>query len=92
VIGGKALVPDTGTPLRSAVVQHADSQPENIYTDIVSATGGADTVTDTLVTPFGTSPWTGRSAVSTPPRRWTPATPSPPVSTPHQRQPPPSTR
>jgi hypothetical protein len=26
---------------------------ENIYTDIVSATGGADTVTDTLVTPFG---------------------------------------
>jgi len=26
---------------------------ENVYTDIVSATGGPDTVTDTLVTPFG---------------------------------------
>ncbi len=26
---------------------------ENVYTDIVSATGGPDTVSDTLVTPFG---------------------------------------
>jgi hypothetical protein len=26
---------------------------ENVYTDTVSTTGGADTVTDTLVTPFG---------------------------------------
>ena len=26
---------------------------ENVYTDIPSTTGGADTITDTLVTPFG---------------------------------------
>ena len=30
---------------------------ENIYTDIPSATGGADTVTDTLVTPLGVIDW-----------------------------------
>jgi hypothetical protein len=31
----------------------AGSGVENVYSDIVSATGGADTITDTLVTPYG---------------------------------------
>jgi hypothetical protein len=34
-------------------VNWADTGVENIYSDIVSATGGADTITDTLVTPWG---------------------------------------
>ena len=29
---------------------------ENLYTDIVSTTGGADAITDTLVTPLGDFP------------------------------------
>jgi hypothetical protein len=34
-------------------VNWADTGVENVYSDIVSATGGADTITDTLVTPWG---------------------------------------
>jgi hypothetical protein len=34
-------------------VNWADTGIENVYSDIVSATGGADTITDTLVTPWG---------------------------------------
>jgi hypothetical protein len=34
-------------------VTWGDTGFENVYTDIVSATGGADTITDTLVTPLG---------------------------------------
>ena len=32
---------------------YGDSGFENIYTDLASTTAGADTITDTLVTPFG---------------------------------------
>ena len=34
-------------------VTWGDTGFENVYTDIVSATGGADTITDTLVTTLG---------------------------------------
>ncbi len=34
-------------------VTWGDTGFENVYTDIVSATGGADTITDTVVTPLG---------------------------------------
>jgi hypothetical protein len=50
---------------------------ENIYTDIPSTTGGADTITDELVTPFGDVNLDSLLATSTPQRPCNPATPSP---------------
>jgi hypothetical protein len=65
---------------------------ENVYTAIPGVDGAADTITDTLVTPWGTSTWTRCSAVSTLLRRWTRATPSALVLTRRLLRPPPSTR
>jgi hypothetical protein len=46
---------DPAAPVGSVfeTVNWADTGIENVYSDIVSATGGADTITDTLVTPWG---------------------------------------
>jgi hypothetical protein len=46
---------DPDAPIGSVfeTVTWGDTGFENVYTDIVSATGGADTITDTLVTPLG---------------------------------------
>jgi hypothetical protein len=46
---------DPDAPVGSVfeTVTFGDTGLENVYTDIVSATGGADTITDTLVTPLG---------------------------------------
>lgn len=46
---------DPAVPVGSVyeVATFGDIDIENIYTDIVSASGGPDVITDTLVTPFG---------------------------------------
>ena len=49
---------DPAAPIGSVfeTVTWGDTGFENVYTAIVSATGGADTITDTLVTPLGDFP------------------------------------
>jgi len=45
--------PDAPTGSVFETVTWGQTGFENVYTDIVSATGGANTITDTLVTPLG---------------------------------------